>query len=70
MAKKLVDYGEWLMGLFFRDKYDHHAVTLETIAAVPGVVGAGKIEAATQNPLASSLASCLTLPFPRSILSL
>ena len=25
---------------FFREKYDHHAVTLETVAAVPGIVGA------------------------------
>eukprot|EP00212_Chloropicon_laureae_P003768 CAMPEP_0197485672 /NCGR_PEP_ID=MMETSP1311-20131121/599_1 /TAXON_ID=464262 /ORGANISM="Genus nov. species nov., Strain RCC856" /LENGTH=385 /DNA_ID=CAMNT_0043028397 /DNA_START=151 /DNA_END=1308 /DNA_ORIENTATION=- len=40
IAKTLVYYGEQLMHLFFRDKYDHHAVTLETIAAVPGVVGA------------------------------
>ena len=31
---------EWLMSCFFRDKYDHHAVTLETVAAVPGIVGA------------------------------
>merc|ERR1739848_339319 len=40
VARKLVYYGEWLMHLFFREKYDHHAVTLETVAAVPGVVGA------------------------------
>ncbi|QDZ24790.1 ubiquinol oxidase [Chloropicon primus] len=40
IAKKLVDGGEKLMELFFREKYDHHAVTLETVAAVPGVVGA------------------------------
>jgi len=40
IAKRLVGMAEVLMGLFFRDKYDHHAVTLETIAAVPGVVGA------------------------------
>jgi len=26
--------------MFFREKYDHHAVVLETVAAVPGVVGA------------------------------
>jgi hypothetical protein len=25
--------------LFFRDKYGHHAVVLETVAAVPGMVG-------------------------------
>mmetsp|Transcript_10140 Transcript_10140/g.12195 ORF Transcript_10140/g.12195 Transcript_10140/m.12195 type:complete len:318 (+) Transcript_10140:569-1522(+) len=40
VALKLVKYGEKLMSLFFRKKYDHHAVTLETIAAVPGIVGA------------------------------
>jgi len=28
------------MHMFFREKYDHHAVTLETVAAVPGIVGA------------------------------
>ncbi|KNC83551.1 hypothetical protein SARC_04198 [Sphaeroforma arctica JP610] len=38
-----VSYGlmkglEQLMHLFFREKYDHHAVTLETLAAVPGIV--------------------------------
>jgi len=26
--------------MFFREKYDHHAVVLETVAAVPGVVAA------------------------------
>lgn len=31
---------EKLMHLFFREKYDHHACVLETVAAVPGVVGA------------------------------
>jgi len=40
VAKKLVFYGEKLMHMFFREKYDHHAVTLETVAAVPGIVGA------------------------------
>jgi ubiquinol oxidase len=40
VARKLVYYGENLMHMFFRDKYDHHAVTLETVAAVPGIVGA------------------------------
>jgi len=40
VAKKLVGGGEYLMSLFFCEKYDHHAVTLETVAAVPGVVGA------------------------------
>mmetsp|Transcript_34852 Transcript_34852/g.43019 ORF Transcript_34852/g.43019 Transcript_34852/m.43019 type:complete len:250 (-) Transcript_34852:1612-2361(-) len=40
VAKKLTNAGEKLMSLFFRTKYDHHAVTLETIAAVPGIVGA------------------------------
>jgi hypothetical protein len=34
VARKLVYYGENLMHMFFRDKYDHHAVTLETVAAV------------------------------------
>jgi len=29
---------EQFMHLFFRTKYDHHAVTLETVAAVPGFV--------------------------------
>jgi len=28
-----------LTHLFFRDKYTHHAVVLETVAAVPGMVG-------------------------------
>merc|ERR1719232_817804 len=40
VAKKIVEYAEKLMHLFFREKYDHHAVTLETVAAVPGIVGA------------------------------
>jgi len=40
VARKLVYYGEQLMHMFFREKYDHHAVTLETVAAVPGIVGA------------------------------
>jgi ubiquinol oxidase len=31
---------ENVMHLFFRKKYDHHAVTLETVAAVPGFVAA------------------------------
>jgi hypothetical protein len=31
---------ENFMHLFFRSKYDHHAVTLETVAAVPGFVSA------------------------------
>jgi ubiquinol oxidase len=29
---------EKLMEAFFREKYNHHAVTLETVAAVPGIV--------------------------------
>merc|ERR1739848_251368 len=40
VARKLVYYGEQLMHMFFREKYDLHAVTLETVAAVPGIVGA------------------------------
>lgn len=31
---------EKVMHMFFRAKYDHHAVTLETVAAVPGFVAA------------------------------
>lgn len=31
---------EKFMYLFFREKYDHHAVCLETVAAVPGMVAA------------------------------
>jgi len=40
VARRIVWGAEWLMSCFFRDKYDHHAVTLETVAAVPGIVGA------------------------------
>ena len=40
VARRLVAWAEKAMSLFFREKYDHHAVTLETIAAVPGIVGA------------------------------
>jgi len=35
VAFKIVQFMEWLMHMFFREKYDHHAVTLETVAAVP-----------------------------------
>eukprot|EP01006_Ploeotia_vitrea_P037937 TRINITY_DN66190_c10_g6_i1.p1 TRINITY_DN66190_c10_g6~~TRINITY_DN66190_c10_g6_i1.p1 ORF type:complete len:350 (-),score=162.21 TRINITY_DN66190_c10_g6_i1:23-1024(-) len=35
MVKALVPFTH----LFFRDRYNHHAVTLETVAAVPGMVG-------------------------------
>lgn len=38
VAFKIVQFMEWLMHMFFREKYDHHAVTLETVAAVPGIV--------------------------------
>ena len=40
VAFRIVQVLEKFMGLFFRDKYDHHAVTLETVAAVPGIVAA------------------------------
>lgn len=44
--QNLVDRASWnlmrglrkLVHWFFREKYDHHAVVLETVAAVPGVV--------------------------------
>ena len=38
IAKTLVDVLEKVMHLFFRDRYINHAVTLETVAAVPGIV--------------------------------
>jgi len=38
LALNIVYVLEKFMGLFFREKYDHHAVTLETVAAVPGFV--------------------------------
>jgi ubiquinol oxidase len=37
-ALVIVSALEKVMHLFFRSKYDHHAVTLETVAAVPGMV--------------------------------
>lgn len=40
VASSTVVVLEKLMNLFFREKYDHHAVTLETVAAVPGIVAA------------------------------
>lgn len=40
VAKGSVIFLEKLMGLFFREKYDHHACTLECLAAVPGIVAA------------------------------
>mmetsp|Transcript_152237 Transcript_152237/g.469004 ORF Transcript_152237/g.469004 Transcript_152237/m.469004 type:complete len:300 (-) Transcript_152237:49-948(-) len=40
VAYSLVAVLEKAMHLFFREKYDHHAVTLETVAAVPGYVAA------------------------------
>lgn len=39
-AFSFVNILEKSMSLFFRTKYDHHAVTLETVAAVPGFVAA------------------------------
>eukprot|EP00924_Labyrinthula_sp_SR-Ha-C_P008279 snap_masked-scaffold_11-processed-gene-8.4-mRNA-1 protein AED:0.03 eAED:0.04 QI:0/-1/0/1/-1/1/1/0/300 len=38
VAQVTVHWLEKLMYLFFREKYDHHALTLETVAAVPGTV--------------------------------
>jgi ubiquinol oxidase len=40
VAQVLVDVLERAMHLFFRDRYINHAVTLETVAAVPGIVAA------------------------------
>uniref|UniRef100_A0A7S2W613 Alternative oxidase n=1 Tax=Mucochytrium quahogii TaxID=96639 RepID=A0A7S2W613_9STRA len=40
VAIRVVKVLEKFMHLFFREKYDHHAVTLETVAAVPGIVAA------------------------------
>eukprot|EP01134_Creolimax_fragrantissima_P002129 CFRG2129T1 len=37
-AEKLMFSLERVVHMFFREKYDHHAVTLETLAAVPGIV--------------------------------
>jgi len=37
-AKGLVEFFKIFTRLFFRDKYTHHAVVLETVAAVPGMV--------------------------------
>jgi len=38
-AYHLVNWLRPLTHWFFRDKYNHHAVVLETVAAVPGIVG-------------------------------
>ncbi|GBG23900.1 Alternative oxidase, mitochondrial [Hondaea fermentalgiana] len=38
IAYNTVQVLEKFMFLFFREKYDHHAVCLETVAAVPGIV--------------------------------
>lgn len=40
VALRVVKVMEQFMHLFFREKYDHHAVTLETVAAVPGFLAA------------------------------
>mmetsp|Transcript_18777 Transcript_18777/g.34785 ORF Transcript_18777/g.34785 Transcript_18777/m.34785 type:complete len:326 (+) Transcript_18777:149-1126(+) len=40
VAASIVSILEKAMHLFFREKYEHHAVTLETVAAVPGIVAA------------------------------
>jgi ubiquinol oxidase len=39
IAWGLVSFFKIFTHLFFRDKYGHHAVVLETVAAVPGMVG-------------------------------
>jgi len=38
MALSLVNFFKIFTRLFFRDKYAHHAVVLETVAAVPGMI--------------------------------
>lgn len=38
-ADKLMRMLRVFVHAFFREKYDHHAVCLETVAAVPGIVG-------------------------------
>jgi len=38
LARGLVDMFKIFTKLFFKDKYTHHAVVLETVAAVPGMV--------------------------------
>ena len=40
MALNLMRFLRVFTHAFFRKKYDHHAVVLETVAAVPGIVGA------------------------------
>lgn len=38
-AERLMRFLRIFVHGFFREKYDHHAVCLETVAAVPGIVG-------------------------------
>lgn len=40
LALGLMKFLRIFVHAFFREKYDHHAVVLETVAAVPGIVGA------------------------------
>mmetsp|Transcript_2292 Transcript_2292/g.6864 ORF Transcript_2292/g.6864 Transcript_2292/m.6864 type:complete len:365 (+) Transcript_2292:80-1174(+) len=40
IALKMMKFLRIFTHAFFRKKYDHHAVVLETVAAVPGIVGA------------------------------
>lgn len=39
VALNLMKFLRRFVHAFFREKYDHHAVCLETVAAVPGLVG-------------------------------
>lgn len=40
-ALKLVKFLRWIADAFFKKRYAHRAMVLETVAAVPGMVGAG-----------------------------
>src|SRR3989338_4213404 len=39
IAYGLVQFALWIADTFFRERYGHRAVVLETVAAVPGMVG-------------------------------
>ncbi|HEY4517879.1 MAG TPA: alternative oxidase [Candidatus Paceibacterota bacterium] len=39
IAYGLVEFAAWIEDTFFRNRYGHRAVVLETVAAVPGMVG-------------------------------
>ena len=43
VALRLVKFLRIFVDLFFRNRYGHHAVILETVAAVPGMVGGALI---------------------------